>query len=283
MPDTPDPRDTFNGQRHEFILHYYDMSVKDLERHLQVGWQSISFAAGVIAVLSAGQQNYLPIPLATTAALAISFWGIYNILDADLWARRAIAFLANVEAVYFTLEERRVFNPYAGSHPRMSMFGSLRAQMAAAYVFIFVTISFFIYSSSRLAQNFLGAGNHLSDISHAKLAFWLSPIAVFVILIVFAARTRRDKISDYTHFVTACPGPGMLKTGNTPRWRGVDLRGTATPDDIEPGEQIQREVRERAVIALRRWDRYVKIVQWMAGIAILALVLVDVFQRCILS
>jgi hypothetical protein len=31
-----------------FVLRYYDMAVKDLERHLKAGWESIVVAAGLL-------------------------------------------------------------------------------------------------------------------------------------------------------------------------------------------------------------------------------------------
>jgi hypothetical protein len=257
------------------------MAVKDLERHLQVGWQSISFAAGVIAVLSAGQQGYLPAPLAVIAALAISFWGVQNIIDADYWARRAIAFLANVEAVYFYYEERRVCNPYAGSHPSLKILDSLNSQLNAALVFSILTIMYFAWSVSHHVHSYLVAGNPLSQVSYFKFGFWISPLFFLLFFFSRALRMKRDRISDYQYFVDNCPGPGMVKT--RAKWRGVDLDGDALPVDIITGEDLQRPVREEIARQLNRWTTLFKVTRSVCNIAATALTILLFLQRCVLG
>src|ERR1035441_5950809 len=111
---TPPPvnqAEKFADQRHQFILAYYNMSVQDLSRHLGIGWQTMTSVIGTVALVSLTHEGKLPIWFGVDAAMAIAGWGILNILDSDYWATRAIAFLANVEAVYFYHDERAVFNP----------------------------------------------------------------------------------------------------------------------------------------------------------------------------
>src|SRR6266702_1062883 len=280
MNEGTNPADEFRQHRHEFILHYYDMAVKDLERHLQVGWQSISFAAGVIAVLSAGQQGYLPVPIAVAAALSISFWGVQTILDADLWARRAIAFLANVEAVYFYHDDRRVFNPYAGSHPPLKILDSLQSQLVAAGVFVVLTMMYLAWSLSQHVHNFLLAGNSLSQVTRVKFSFWLAPLFFFLFLLRQSVKMRRDRISDYLKFVTNCPGPGMVK--NRDKWRGVDLKGDVTLSDVVSGEEIQRPVREDLELKLKRWNKLFRVAQLASILFAIGLGTLIVFERCLL-
>lgn len=280
MNGATNPAEEFQRQRHDFILHYYDMAVKDLETHLQVGWQSISFAAGVIAVLSAGQQGYLPIPIAVAAALSISFWGVHNILDADLWARRAIAFLANVEAVYFYYEDRRVFNPYAGSHPPLKILESLKSQSVAAGVFVVLTLLYLAMSASQHLHNFLQAGNSLSQISRFKFGSWVAPLFFFLFFLCQSVKMRRNRISDYLTFVKECPGPGMVKSRD--KWRGVDLKGNATVNDVVSGEEIQRSLRQDLDSKLKHWDRLLRVAQLASILLAIGLVVLIIFERRLL-
>jgi hypothetical protein len=127
-PEPPDPTAEYRRQRHEFILHYYDMATKDLDRHLKVGWETIAIVAGAIATLSIAPER-LPVPLAVTTSLVILFWGMLHLLDANYWAVRAIAFLANVEAIYFSKEDRRHIHPYVGWHPSFKLLNSLKHQL----------------------------------------------------------------------------------------------------------------------------------------------------------
>lgn len=279
MISPTNPVEEFRGQRHEFILHYYDMAVKDLESHLQVGWQSISFAAGVIAVLSAGQQGYLPIPIAVIAALSVSFWGIQNILDADLWSRRAIAFLANVEAIYFSYEDRRIFNPYAGSHPPLKILNSLKSQLLAAVVFVFLTILFLGWSASQHVHGFLAAGNRMPQITTLKLSFWLTPVFVFLFLLCAAVKMRRDRVSDYLNFVRDCPGPGMVMGRD--KVRGVDLGGSLSAADIVSGEEMQRGVRQNLEGKLDLWKTLFNATVVASSVLALMVVVLILCKNCV--
>jgi hypothetical protein len=46
-------------------------------------------------------------PVATTIALASACGGALFVIDANYWSLRAIGFLANVEAIYFSAEDRK--------------------------------------------------------------------------------------------------------------------------------------------------------------------------------
>jgi hypothetical protein len=114
------------AQRHDFIKEYYKMATSDLDRHLKAGWQTIAVLAGGAAILTAGHDGKIGLPIAVTIALISAFWGALTVIDANYWSLRAIAFLANVEAVYFSAEDRRYFNPYVGYHPSLKLLNSLR-------------------------------------------------------------------------------------------------------------------------------------------------------------
>src|SRR5690349_10656296 len=92
MSDSYDEMREVRGQRHDFIKEYYKMAVADLDRHLKGGWQTIAVLAGGAAVLTVGHDGKMPIPLSVSIALFIAFWGMLNVLDANYWALRAIAF-----------------------------------------------------------------------------------------------------------------------------------------------------------------------------------------------
>ena len=102
------------AQRHDFIKEYYKMATADLDRHLKAGWQTIAVLAGGAAILAAGHEGKIGLPIAVTIALISAFWGTLTVIDANYWSIRAIAFLSNVEAIYFSAQDRAYFNPYVG-------------------------------------------------------------------------------------------------------------------------------------------------------------------------
>ena len=112
-----DERKEIRAQRHDFIKEYYKMAVADLDRHLKAGWQTIVVLGGGAAILTAGHDGTIGLPIATSLAMIAGLWGALTVIDANYWSLRAIGFLANVEAIYFAAEDRAVFNPYMGKHP----------------------------------------------------------------------------------------------------------------------------------------------------------------------
>ncbi len=145
----------FRQQKHEFILHYYDMATKDLDRHLKIGWQTIVVLGTSIATLSLGFKGDLPIPVAMIINLLLLAWCANNIIDANFWSLRAIAFLANVEAVYFRKDERKCFNMYAGEHPPWHMMESLGN--LARLILILACLTLTCYGYYAFDPNFAGA------------------------------------------------------------------------------------------------------------------------------
>ena len=96
-----------------------------------------------IPTTSRAAPGKLPTPFAISSALIIAFWGMWNVIDGNYWAVRAIAFLANVEATYFAEEDRRHFNPYAGRHPPFKLLDSLKYQFLAISLFAVLTMLYF--------------------------------------------------------------------------------------------------------------------------------------------
>jgi len=256
-PETPE--DKFRAQRHEFILHYYDMSVQDLSRHLGIGWQSLALVAGAVVVISLAEKNELPAPIAVVIALVAAFWGLLNVLDASYWATRAIAFLANVEALYCYDEDRTVFNPYLGRHPPYKLLDSLRYQFLAIAAFIAILVVYFVY---KLAQK-AGALNLFGswELDSMQYVLWVLPPLAVLWGVVLVLRANVTRIEGYHHFVTTSPGPGMMRT----RGQARDLltAGAAAETGILKGEEIQKELRESLAAAKTRNERAAKIAFWV--------------------
>lgn len=272
----PDPRGEFRGQRHEFILQYYNMAVQDLTRHLQIGWQTIATVAGAIATLSAGQQGYLPIPIAALSAILICLWGVDNVIDANYWATRAIAFLSNVEAHYFYITDRRHFNPYAGGHPPYQLMDSLKSQFYAVLGITFVAVLFYLQHIAQRSDNFNLLRTAAATTSPFKAFLWLSPAFALLYLINRAVSQWKKRLDDYLSFVTESPGPGMVNDPGTFRSLAPAEAGVpAAP--VTGAEQLQRRLREQLTRRKRRWDRAYPVINVLSAFVALALLLVVYF------
>lgn len=135
VSNADEERKEVRAQRHDFIKEYYKMATMDLDRHLKGGWQAIAVLAGGAAILTAGHDGKIGLPIATTIALATAIWAALTVIDANYWSLRAIAFLANVEAIYFSIDDRRYFNPYMGYHPPFKLLNSLRYLLWLSLIF----------------------------------------------------------------------------------------------------------------------------------------------------
>lgn len=250
--------DEYRKQRHEFILQYYDMAQKDLERHLKLGWETIATAAGAVTLLSVGQQGYLPVPIAVTIAITVCFWGIWNVIDAAYWATRAIAFLANVEALYFYKEDSQYFNPYAGSHPRLQLMDSLKAQFVAVVTVVIMASIFLLFHVGQRADGISNINQALMKSSSFRVFLWFLPGYFLAGGIFYAVHLWRSRITDYRDFVKDSPGPGMLKNRSDYRILapGLDKDGNLITElpEIISGEEIQRARLKELEKAVKRWD-----------------------------
>lgn len=197
---TDDISKEFRSQRHDFIKEYYKMAVADLDRHVKGSWQTIVTVAATVATISLAQGGKLPVPFAVSASLLVGFWGMGNLIDGNYWALRAIAFLANVEAVYFTVEDRHNFNPYAGQHPPYKLLDSLLYQFIAVVLFTALTI---IYLFWRAFDH--GGSVFLSRVSLSSwptFLFWLLPWLITLCGTIYTIHCWRKRIDDYLSFVT---------------------------------------------------------------------------------
>lgn len=247
----------FRGQRHDFILHYYNMAVKDLDRHLLIGWQTIAVVAGAAASLSLGYKGDLPVPIAVVVTVVVLCWGMLNIIDANFWALRAIAFLANVEAVYFRESDRQFFNPYAGKHPRYELLRTLAYQAWLILALLAVAVVFAIWSGLDY-----GSVTEPRDVLLWSLSLWFLLGGIWVIF-----TSWRRQLGGYRRFVKDSPGPGMIKAPGVVR--PVDFSREVDPAAVTGGEEIQREVLERLDTGLRTLDivaRRLKLILILLGV-----------------
>lgn len=211
------------AQRHDFIKEYYKMATADLDRHLKGGWQTIAVLAGGVAILAAGQEDKLGLPIAVSVALLAAIWGILTVIDSNYWSVRAIAFLSNVEAIYFSVEDRKYFNPYIGYHPKFKLMDSLKHMFVLCAGFGVLALLSLLWGIEITSSGPAGVIEWFWDLSPIAYFLWACPVLVAVWGIVWTFVTWRGRLSEYYDFVESCPGPGVRETIEP--WRDVLLKG----------------------------------------------------------
>jgi hypothetical protein len=200
------------AQRHDFIKEYYKMATTDLDRHLKAGWQTIAVLGGGAAILAAGHDGKIGLPIAVTIALISAFWGVLTVIDANYWSARAIAFLSNVEAVYFSAQDRAYFNPYIGHHPDFKLMNSLRYMFWLCVLFGTASVLSLLWEILQAypTANLIWA--HAKSMRPLRFLLWSTPFLVGVWGWVWVIAVYRKRMRNYYDFSTGSPGPGVKPT-----------------------------------------------------------------------
>jgi hypothetical protein len=197
------------AQRHDFIKEYYKMATADLDRHLKGGWQAIAVLAGGAAILTAGHDEKIGLPIAISFALLSAFWGAATVMDANYWSLRAIAFLSNVEVIYFSYQDRKRFNPYIGFHPSFKLMNSLRYVFIACITFGMICLADLLWEKRSELVSVTKLLNVIRSKSSAELLLWGLPILVLAWGLALLAHINLKRLRDYKKFSLESPGPGI--------------------------------------------------------------------------
>lgn len=256
------------GHRHDFLKEYYKMATMDLDRHLKGGWQTIVVLAGGAAALSAGGTGAVPLPYAALIALVAGLWGLLTVIDANYWSVRAIAFLSNVEAVYFSVEDRKRFNPYAGYHPPYKLMNSLNYLFALCGAFVVVTALVVVFPALTFHQGLVEAVRAAKGTQWYQLLPWIPYWLALLWGVHWVAAVYHHRAKSYASFVVESPGPGMRLT--TAPLRHVDQLGVGgEPIPVESDTQAGTiAINEKAV---RRASLILTVIRVIAVLGTIAL------------
>jgi len=205
----PSGEEEVRSQRHDFIKEYYKMATLDLDRHLKGGWQAIAILAGGAAVLTAGHEGKIGLPIASALALATATWAALTCIDANFWSLRAIAFLSNVEAIYFSADDRKYFNPYIGRHPQFKLLNSLKYIFWLSLFFGAATLLNLLWEMSKRYPRPGMIIEKIRTMGAMQFALWGFPelVAAWGILLILIV--SRNLLGQYIQFTTESPGPGV--------------------------------------------------------------------------
>lgn len=214
------------SNRHDFIKEYYKMATADLDRHMKAGWQTIAVLAGGAAILTAGHEGKIGLPIATSIALVSAIWGALFVVDANYWSLRAIGFLANVEAVYFSDQDRANFNPYVGRHPPYKLLDSLRYMYWLCVIFGVAALATLLWEITRSYPTLSSIAEKSWRLDALRFCLWISPWILTWGGTAWVFRVWLARTLDYKHFTEKSPGPGISK--DTANLRPVTLNSTAS-------------------------------------------------------
>jgi hypothetical protein len=233
------------------------MAIQDLDRHLKAGWQTIAVLAGGAAILAAGHEGKIGLPIATSIALISAFWGVLSVIDANYWSLRAIGFLSNVEAVYFSVEDRKVFNPYIGYHPTYKLLDSLRYMFWLCILFGAASLLSMTWEITRTHSSMSIIWAHMQTLSPLIFSLWSLPIIVALWGGVWVHTVWKGRLSDYIGFTRGSPGPGVRTA--TSELRLITLE----PISGQPAPAIESDQHAASLAALDQRLANLKRLTWI--------------------
>jgi hypothetical protein len=254
MPDPAEEKEV-RAQRHDFIKEYYKMATADLDRHLKGGWQTIAVLAGGAAILTAGHDQKIGLPIATSIALASGIWGALTVIDANYWSLRAIGFLANVEAFYLSVPDREYLNPYVGQHPPYKLLDSLRYLFWLCIFFGLVSLAdmFWEVRDVLVSNQFLGLTKSRPAL---EVALWCLPILIAAWGAYWIFKDYLRRLRDYRTFSVQAEGPGVRNDQRVLRHITLaPLTGGAEPELEENTQSFTHRGLDRGERLMTVWLR----------------------------
>src|SRR6266511_2529460 len=98
--------------RYELLLRMYDQMFSDINRHIQIVWQSVGVLAstfGILVGILALFEKQVPIGLAnalldvaTALIMLIVGWLLAHVYDASYWYNRNLVIIANIERQFLS-------------------------------------------------------------------------------------------------------------------------------------------------------------------------------------
>ena len=232
------------------------MATADLDRHLKGGWQAIAVLAGGAAILTAGHDGKIGLPIAISFGLSSAFWGAATVMDANYWSLRAIAFLANVEAIYFSKQDRKYFNPYVGIHPEFKLMNSLRYVFFACIVFAILCIGGLLWEKRGELVSASRFVNVVRSKHFAELLLWSLPFFVILWGSVLLLKIYRKRLRDYRDFSSNAPGPGIRTEEHV--FRHVTLQALSGAES----PTVEENVQENNILKLNGREPIANIIWW---------------------
>lgn len=184
--------------REEFLMKMYDQMFSDIDRRIEVTWQSATALVGGLAVVALAEKGVLPIDFGVAIVVLLVGWLLAILLDASYWYNRNLVIIANIERQFLQAADLRNVHYYFGAHrPKNRMITHLRIQSALGIALGSVILLY--HFLSRILPGVL-ASESTWDFQRAV------PYVLAVVVGVFLGRlTKRNRLA-YEEFIANSPG-----------------------------------------------------------------------------
>jgi len=185
-------------RRAQFLLHMYDETWNNINRHLTVVWQSVAVLTGAFAVFSLTEKGIVSFDLATATIVGISAWLVGHTYDAHTWFNRNLAIIANIERQFLRSEDEKHIHYYFKEHRSASRpIAHLALQQAFG-----VGVASLVLIYHFIERVLPGVGQPWRNFDPARTL----PYLMFVVSLVWLMVFRRRQIRTLEQFYRRSPG-----------------------------------------------------------------------------
>jgi len=188
-------------KRDEFLIKMYEQMFNDIDRHHKIVWQVIGVLVGSFAFIALAEKGIVPIDIAVSIVVLLSFWVIAHVYDSNYWYNRNLVIISNIERQFLNVTDLKDIQYYFGKHRNKNAIQtSLKIQLYIAWGIIAV---FLIYHfMTRIYGGFFLKWNE-SNIDWIRLIPYATAIVFYFVLVRWIKKKREN---NYLEFLSNSPG-----------------------------------------------------------------------------
>jgi hypothetical protein len=184
--------------RQEFLLKMYDQMFNDINRHIMVVWQSVGVLIGAFAIFSLVEKNIVPLDVASSIIILISFWLLAHLFDAAYWYNRNLVIISNIERQFLVESDLKDIHCYFGAHRKENkMIEHLRIQLALG-----VTLGGIVLSYHFFERVLPGLSSPISNFEPIRAL----PYILVFFAVIYLFNLKKKSREKYASFISSSPG-----------------------------------------------------------------------------
>lgn len=184
--------------RKEFLFQMYNQLCSEIDRHINVIWQSVGVLLSTFAVFALVEKNIITMDIAAAIIILVAALSVAIVIDSNYWYNRNLVMIANIERQFLLDSDTKDIHYYFKSHRRNNAYLDMMIiQICFILVLLLVVVLYHFWVQvwpyrSLEAKNF--------DL--LKAVPYITLVVATILLIFF----HRKRIKNYNAFKSNSPG-----------------------------------------------------------------------------
>lgn len=119
--------------REELLLHMYNQTFNNINRHITVVWQTIGTLIGAFAFLALAEKHIISEDIAISLIIFVVAWAVAHLYDASSWYNRNIAIITNIERQLLNAKDEKEIHFFFLKHRKNEMIEHFKIQFCLSF------------------------------------------------------------------------------------------------------------------------------------------------------